>query len=131
METAHGRCIQDAKVRELCDRSGRLDERVKALERQSDEIFMGESSMKARLIEAECGIEAIQETIRRSSASLKWFLGIMIAAQIAAFGGLAVYCSHLVQPAHAAQLDAADPGHRLPGYVFASGEPTEEESQRW
>ena len=77
--------------------TGRIDERVKILERNAEEIFVGEGSMKSRLIEAECGIEAIQDTITSSSRAMMWFLGIMVVVQIAAFGGLSVYCSRLGQ----------------------------------
>jgi hypothetical protein len=92
MDAAHA-CIQDRKIRDLCDKTGRMDERVKVLERNAEEIFVGEDSMKSRLIEAECGITTITNTIRSSSKALMWFLGIMVTIQVAAFGGLALYSS--------------------------------------
>jgi hypothetical protein len=101
MDAAHA-CIQDRKIRDLCDKTGRMDERVKVLERNAEEIFVGEDSMKSRLIEAECGITTITNTIRSSSKALMWFLGIVVVVQIAAFGGLSVYCSHLAQTTQAA-----------------------------
>ncbi len=86
-------CVQDTKIRELCLQAGINREKHRVIEDGFREIFQGDGSMKSRLIEAECGIETIKDTIKSSSKSLMWFLGIMVTIQVAAFGGLALYSS--------------------------------------
>jgi len=90
---AHNPCIQDAKIRQLCVDSEVNKEKHRVIDEGFREIFHGETSLKSRLIEAECGIDSINKTISRSSKQLMWFIGIMVTVQIAAFGGLAYYAS--------------------------------------
>lgn len=115
-------CIQDKKVRQLCDVTGRMDERVKTLEKQSDEIFTGDNSIKSRLIRTEDSVESINKNIKESFSGMRWFIGILVTIQIAAFGGLSLYTSHFYQQqAHQVQSSDISAGTDIHEYLETEG----------
>jgi len=81
-------CVQDAKIRQLCLDVGVQKEKIRVLKAGQREVFEGDNSMKSRLIRAEDCIETIDDNIKGYFSGMKWFIGILVVIQIAAFGGL-------------------------------------------
>lgn len=113
-------CVQDAKIRQLCLDVGIHKEKLRVIDAGLDEIFQGDGSMKSRLTRAENGIGAIEKEIKDSFAGFKWFIGILVAIQIAAFGGFSAFICNQI-PEKPQQIQTQSTNQASPEYSSAEG----------